>query len=100
MSCRSLGSAATPGPPAIRPDAAGAWRGSFLAAGATIAVFVFVFVCVFRGRYRIDAGQPAVEIDVRAPPRAERTETLDLRLAADGAGCGMLRQRHRPPLAG
>jgi hypothetical protein len=40
---------------------------------------------VFDGGYRVGARQPAVQVDVGAAARAERTKTLDLRFAADGA---------------
>src|SRR5579863_2104242 len=42
-----------------------------------------VLLLVFRHRHRIDAGEPAVEIDVGAAARAERTKRLGNRLAAD-----------------
>jgi hypothetical protein len=55
----------------------------------------FVLFLVFRHRNRIDAGKPAVEVDVGAAPRAERTECLGGGLTTNrtGAARGF---RHEP----
>ncbi len=49
---------------------------------------------VFDGGHRIGARQPAVQIDVGAAARTKRTKTLDLRLAADGAGFRLAEGTH------
>ena len=65
-----------------------------LAARASNAVFVLVF----GGRYRIDAGQPAIKIDISTPARTERAQTLVLRLAANDAGSGLILRIHASPI--
>src|SRR5665811_1712248 len=52
--------------------------------GRAIAVLVVVFL----DRNRIDAGQPAIEIDIGAALGAERLERRLGRLAADRTACG------------
>src|ERR1700761_5423354 len=50
----------------------------------------FILLLVFRHRHGIDAGKPAVKIDVGAAPRAERPALGNHGLAADradGAAC-------------
>lgn len=61
-----------------------AWRG--LMRGLTAVVAAFVLFFVVGHRHGIDAGEPAVEIDVGAAPRAERTKSFDGGFAADRAG--------------
>ena len=53
--------------------------------GAAAIVASFVLLFVGGHRHRIDAGKPAVEIDVGAAPRAERTKRLDGWFAANRA---------------
>src|ERR1700729_3541939 len=45
-----------------------------------------VLFLILRHRHRIDAGEPAVEIDIAATSRAERPEPLGGGLTADRAG--------------
>jgi hypothetical protein len=54
-------------------------------AGLTLGL-VAVLVVVLGHRHRIDALEPAVEIDVGAALGAERPELLDARLAANRTG--------------
>ena len=59
--------------------------GERLTRRVTAFVAALVFFLVFGHRRRIDAGKPAVEVDVGAAPRAERAECRDNGLAADRA---------------
>ena len=54
--------------------------------GAAVVVAPFVLFFVVGHRHGIDAGEPAVEIDVGAAPRAERTKRVDGGFTADRAG--------------
>jgi hypothetical protein len=57
-------------------------------AGAPCGLFVFVAArarVLLDHRNRVAAGEPAVQVDVGAALRAERTETLERGLAADRA---------------
>src|SRR5262249_19858481 len=58
-----------------------AGRLGFLLARARAVLVLFLL-----DRHRIDAAEPAIEVDVGAAPAAERTELLRRGLAADRAG--------------
>jgi len=51
-----------------------------------IVIAPLVLLLVFGHRHHVDAGEPAVEIDVGATARAERAERLGNRLVANRAG--------------
>lgn len=61
-----------------------------------VAPLIFLFVRLHR--HGIDAGEPAVEIDVGAAPRAEGTVGLDGTLAADRTGPGRVWIAHAPDM--
>src|SRR5262245_49755250 len=50
-----------------------------------LALLRAVLVLVVLDRHRVDAAEPAVEVDIGAAPRAERAELRHRRLAADRA---------------
>jgi hypothetical protein len=68
-----------------------------------LAAFVarLVFLLVRRHRHRIDAGEPAVEVDVAAAPRAERAQLRVGGFAANRAwGVSLSHQQNMGGAAG
>ena len=63
-----------------------------LRSGTVVPLFVFLFVLGYRDG--IDAGQPAMQVDVGAALGAERLEHLVHGLAADGAEFAVFGFRH------
>ena len=55
---------------------------------------IAVFVVILDGRHRIDAGEPAVQVDIGAAFGTKRAKSLDLRLTADGAMSWLINRRH------
>jgi hypothetical protein len=51
-------------------------------------------IIVFSGGQRVDAGQPAVQIHVRAPAGTKGTKALRLRFSADGARFHLAKGTH------
>src|SRR6202012_4492095 len=62
----------------------------------TLAIFYapLVFLFVLRHRHGVNAGKPAVEVDIGAAFRAERFSPFIGGFAADRAGCALYDARH------
>jgi hypothetical protein len=55
---------------------------------------IAVFVVILDDRHRIDAGEPAVQVDIGAAFGTKRAKSLDLRLTADGARSRLIDRGH------